>query len=154
MSIFVGVSYFSHLFVQKSASNSCPIDGHSLHIKSSDVIPDLPISASTEVPFVVTGPVPSRLIYPPVAYTNDGEPVNNNTTYDVIYGCLAPPGTGTGAVLVATLSYESRTVEVHLQSNSASPNQPVKLRVRIRRDGVSLMPSSMNDFKCTYKLFW
>jgi hypothetical protein len=132
-----------------STSSPTSIDGHFLHIKSSETIPDLPISMSTEIPFSLTGPVPSKLIFP----ENDGFPPNGQ--YEVIMGCIAPPTSGEAAVaLVATLSYENRTVEVHLQSNSATPNQPVKMRVRIRRDGISLMPTAMNEFKCIYKLSW
>lgn len=103
-------------------------------------------------------------------------------------------------VLLLTLSYEGRSIEMSLQSNSGSnsgqnngtlgnnllPNNSVhlpfvsngssshasssnsnclpvtsgtqydsvKLRVRIRKDGISFMPVGMNDFKCIYKVKW
>lgn len=37
---------------------------------------------------------------------------------------------------------------------SGTQYDSVKLRVRIRRDGISFMPVGMNDFKCIYKVKW
>ncbi|KAI1303562.1 hypothetical protein HDE_02255 [Halotydeus destructor] len=132
--------------LKSTSSSPCTIDGHYLHIRS-DGVPDLPITSSpSEPPFCLNGPMPAKLIYPSCH--------NPTGQYDIVYGCLAPPSSGTNAILVATLTYETRSVEVHIQSNSSIPNQPVQMRVRVRREGISLMPINMNEFKCCYKLLW
>lgn len=53
--------------------------------------------------------------------------------------------------ITALLSYENRSVEVVIKSIGS---QAPKLRLRIRSDGISLMPSQMTDFRCIYKMRW
>lgn len=61
--------------------------------------------------------------------------------------------------IVAILSYQSRCVRIELQPNNQSSGPIIqtvvpKLRIRIRKEGISFTPFNMTEFKITYKLSW
>jgi hypothetical protein len=124
------------------------LDGHSLHITSSGSSADIgepgpPLSLTGEIPFNLTGATPCPLTS---SRLDPQKPV-----YDAVYSCLGDVDTA----IVATLSYQTRVVEVTLQPhNNSSPEIPCRLRIRIRKDGVSLMPTLMNEFRCVFKFIW
>lgn len=81
--------------------------------------------------------------------------------FDAVYS-LTTANTS-DAQLMATLRFQSRTVEVivlnnghHLpQQTTQTPNSlNLKLRIRISNGAVCLMPALMNEFKCIYKFIW
>lgn len=127
-------------------SGSCLIDGHYLQIKSesnesnSDIDPLLTLSG--DIPFNLTGPEPCRLEY---------MDTSEKTTYDVMFCCVGDIDT----CIFATLSYGSKTVELSLKSNP--PSNTInhtfncRMRLRITKHGISLMPTLMTDFKCVYR---
>jgi len=87
---------------------------------------------------------------------------SNGTDFDAVY-CLTNANSS-DVQIMATLQYESRIIQVILQSmhhsqqqtqQQQTPNTPnLKLRVRITNGAVSIMPTMMNEFKCIYKFIW
>ena len=65
-------------------------------------------------------------------------------------------------LLIVTLSYGSKCVEVTIKSNSttsildnvASNPVTVRARLRIRQNGISIMPYMMTEFHCVYRFIW
>ncbi|RWS31014.1 hypothetical protein B4U80_02528 [Leptotrombidium deliense] len=124
-----------------TVSNSTTIDGHLLHIQSAsdgtEMGPPLSVSGD-DIPYNVIGTQPCKLIYCDELAK----------TFDVIISCLND--------ITATLEYGSRKVElnVHNKANSSTVVSCCRLRLRIAREGVSLMPTHMNEFTCVYKFSW
>lgn len=56
------------------------------------------------------------------------------------------------------LTYGPRTVQATLKSNSqlSNPGNNIncRLRLRIRKHGISIMPTLMPEFKIVYKFIW
>lgn len=146
---FLFLSFFLNL-ISPQNSGSCLIDGHYLQIKcessesSSDIDPLLTLSG--DIPFNLTGPEPCRLEY---------LDTSGKTIYDVMFSCVGDMDT----YIFATLSYGSKTVELSLRnnppSNTINHTFNCRMRLRITKHGISLMPTLMTDFKCVYRFnFW
>lgn len=141
---------------------SALLDGHFLHVRS--------VLTS---PFTVTGDVKFNVLEGVdlnTPFIDDGHPfcgLIQDTIYtiSVAGSSLTLPQNASEVqpagqpqqedAIIATLSFQNglsnRIVEVVLSSNG--PSTPIlKLRIRIRGDGVSLMPVQMNDFKCVYRI--
>ena len=124
------------------------IEGHFVHVRcasenlESDRFPTL--SAIGEEPYEFAGPEPVRIDY-------SDEFARGK---DIVYCATGDIST----LIIVTLSYGSRTVEATLKSNSqafnTSNNVNCRVRLRIRKYGISIMPSFMTEFKMTYKFFW
>lgn len=155
--------FYMNLNSVREATNV--IDGHFLHIRSM-----------LSTPFSVTGDAKFNLldgVELNTPFKDDGSPfygLIQDTIYTISVAgpSLSLPQNPSGSVeqpppqqtedaIIASLSFMSqdgvsnKIIEVNLSSNG--PSTPIlKLRVRIKGDGVSLMPVQMNDFKCIYRI--
>lgn len=99
---------------------------------------------------------------------NNGTLASNLLPSNSTYSPFVSNGSSPSTSSFSTHSLSSSSPS-SLSSSSSSSTQPsssnsnclpgtlydsVKLRVRIRKDGISFMPVGMNDFKCIYKVKW
>jgi len=147
-------------YVNLHSINSMPIDGHILRIDSLQ---------GTEVTctgddkyFLLSPPSPEGVVLTSPDVDDDEENSDDGIglIQDTIYSVTPPVESLPDEGLVARLSYEGKSLTITVQSIGpvvSTPNTPptcLKLRIRIKTDGVSIMPVQMMDFKCTYKIRW
>lgn len=126
--------------MQKSALDKSSIDGHLLHVKSSDnsdiTHQPLNVGASSEEFYNFASENPRE--------------IQSVTDTESIYSIN---GGNQDSAIIAVLQYEQRRVEVTLQSTHTIQSQ-CRLKIRISKNGVCIMPTMMSDFKCVYKFMW
>ena len=154
--------YLNLISTEMSPVSIPSLDGHFIHVRSSN--PAIPLNVTGDIKFdLLNG---TSLTTP---FNDNGQPVlgliqDNLITMSVTHSAQNPSSQeelGNSVVapedailmILTTPGISNRTVEVSLSSNS--PSTPVlKLRVRIKSDGISVMPVQMNDFKCSYRIRW
>lgn len=147
------------------------LDGHLLRVSSSrstafsvsgdvkfDVLEEN--GAALRTPFLedgspVTGLIQDTIYSIPVSSPSSSSPTAPSP--DAQPGSQVASSVPTDESIIAELSFlgedgvSNKILEVTLSSNG--PSTPLlKLRIRIKGTGVSIMPVQMNDFKCTYRI--
>ncbi|RWS16886.1 hypothetical protein B4U79_00190 [Dinothrombium tinctorium] len=131
-----------HPFYLNLNSTASSIDGHLIHVQSSSESGEVGALLSVsgdDIPFNMIGSQPCKLSFPEDMA---------KTTFDVVISCLND--------IVATLEYGTRRMELNLhnKANNTTVISCCRLRLRLTKDGVSLMPTHMNEFTCVYKFLW
>lgn len=144
--------------LQNSVSPPSTVDGHFLQVTSP--FPEVGIgSAGDDFIDVINGCTLCSTI---LGQGSSNQKLPSGVLFESVFN-LQPVAQGASSpltpVIVATLSYQSRSVRIELQPNNqtnGSNNQSVspKMRIRIRNEGVSFTPWNMTEFKIIYKLRW
>ena len=146
------------LFIQNSVENDQRLDEHYLHIRTShdsinvfseqtnnnnnDDSSDNHIGCGNDDG---NNPLYERFLHPsrPTIITQclDGS--------DFVYS--TNPSTIPGSLLIATLQYKNRIIEILLEIDSKCKSS---LRILIKNGSIAFIPHEMSKFKVTYRFHW